>query len=126
VTKWTCFGSKDGVFVLLHENQVRAVVVHESHAGLTARGVKVGDAEDVLKHRYPEKPETHTFGLKNSEREASLFPAPNIRVYSSSAPPKGGNVPQWGMVFRYETLGIGFEVVENKVTSITLFPPKEQ
>jgi tRNA A-37 threonylcarbamoyl transferase component Bud32 len=119
--------SKDGVFVLLHENQVRAVVVHESHAGVTARGVKVGDSEEILEHRYTERPHFDTFPMKGSERDASLFPAHGARVFSSSAPPKKkGDMPQWGKIVRYETLGIGFEVVENKVTTITLFPPKEQ
>jgi serine/threonine protein kinase len=118
--------SKDRVLVLLHGDQVRAVVVHETHAGTSARGVKVGDSEEFLQYRYTEQPNIRSYRLKDVERGTSLNPALNARIFSSAPPPKGKEPPQWGKVFRYETLGIGFEVVENKVTTITLFPPKEQ
>jgi serine/threonine protein kinase len=118
--------SKDRVFVLLHGDQVRAVVVHETHAGTTARGVKVGDSEEFLQYRYTEQPNIRSFHLKDGEHAALMNPVLNARIFSSAPPPKGKEPPQWGKVFRYETLGIGFEVVENKVTTITLFPPKEQ
>jgi hypothetical protein len=118
--------SKDRVIVLLQGDQVRAVVVHETQAGATGRGVKVGDTEDVLQHKYSEQPDIRSFRLKDAERGARLFQPVDGRVFSSKPPSKEGDAPQWGKIFRYETLGIGFEVVENKVTAITLFPPKEQ
>jgi serine/threonine protein kinase len=118
--------SKDRVFVLLYGDQVQAVVVSETHAGTTARGVKVGDSEEFLQYRYTEQPDIRSFRLKDGERAALMKPTPHARVFSSAPPPKGKEPPQWGKVFRYETLGIGFEVVENKVTAIALFPLKER
>jgi hypothetical protein len=117
--------SRDHVYVLLHNSQVRAVVVHQAHAGGSARGVSVGDSEDVLQDKYPEQPDIRSFRVKDGERGAALFPALDAAVFSSSPPGGRQREAQWGKAFRYATLGIGFEVVENKVSAITLFPPKE-
>src|SRR5262249_9723363 len=62
--------SKDQVYVLLHENRVRAVVIHKSHAGATGRGVMVGDDEIKIGNTYAEKPDIRTFEIKPGDRNA--------------------------------------------------------
>jgi tRNA A-37 threonylcarbamoyl transferase component Bud32 len=117
--------SKDQVFVLMHENRVRAVVVHKSHAGATGRGVKVGDLENQIGNSYSEKPDIRTFEIKPGDRNARLAVPFSGDVFASPAVLPSG-LPEWGIVRRYDALGIGFEIVKDKVKAITLYPPKDQ
>jgi tRNA A-37 threonylcarbamoyl transferase component Bud32 len=117
--------SKDQVFVLLHENRVCAVVVHKSNAGATGRGVIVGDSETKVGGVYTGKPEIRTFEIKTGDRNARLASPVARDVFASPAVLPSG-MPEWGLVRRYDALGIGFEIVKDKVKSITLYPPKDQ
>src|SRR5262249_20791080 len=115
----------DSVFVVLAGNRVRAVIIHDAHGGETGRGVRVGDTESVMKQRYPEEPALGKFSIKTNERAFPLAPPVGGLAFASSKPPVGGpNAPQWGETFRYDELGIGFEIVGDKITAITLYPPK--
>jgi tRNA A-37 threonylcarbamoyl transferase component Bud32 len=119
------YWSKDQVFVLMFENRVRAVVIHKNHAGATGRGVAVGDEETKIGKAYTEKPDIRTFEIKAADRNARSASAFSGKVFASPAVLPSG-LPEWGLVRRYDSLGIGFEIVKDKVKSITLYPPKIQ
>jgi tRNA A-37 threonylcarbamoyl transferase component Bud32 len=117
--------SNDQVYVLLYENHVRAVVVHKRHAGASGRGVSVGDdVKMAFEDRYREKPDIRTFEIKPGDRNARLAAPFRGDVFASPAILPSG-LPEWGQVRRYDALGIGFEIVKNRITAITLYPPKE-
>jgi hypothetical protein len=86
------------VCVVLQDGAVRAVVVHEPHKGESGRGVKIGYGDAHMKRAYDDLPQTKAFHV----------------------PVKG----TFGEAYRYDGQGIGFEVVGEKVRSITLFPKK--
>jgi tRNA A-37 threonylcarbamoyl transferase component Bud32 len=88
--------------VILDNNQVRAIRVEAPDHAVSGRGLKVGAGESQLVHLYSSE-------IAN---ESPLPPPP------PDAPPSRG-----GKIYRYETLGIGFEVRNEQVTAITLYPP---
>jgi hypothetical protein len=119
--------SRDQVYVLLFENRVRAVVVHKSQAGTSGRGLSVGDAVTTLRDKYLEKPEIRTFERKPGDGNArGLSPFPSEIFANPRILPPAIRIPEWGEVRRYDGLGIGFEIVKDKITAITLYPPKDQ
>ena len=97
------------VSVVLLQGIVRAVVVRAPHPGESGRGIKIGHRDAHMKRVYSEEqPQVGTFAL----------PVPTEKT---SSRPRGG----WGEFYRYDSLGIGFEVEGERVTAITLYPRKE-
>jgi hypothetical protein len=62
------------------------------------------------------------FQLERDARQETL-PA---GVFAAAAPGKNPESPKTGMWYRYDSLGLGFEVVGGSVTSIALFPPEKE
>jgi tRNA A-37 threonylcarbamoyl transferase component Bud32 len=87
----------DQLGFIVRENAVLAITVHARHKAPTARGLDVGDSEEQLIHLYPEVP-TSVRGVDASKE--SIRP---IKVY------------------RFDSLGIGFEVANGHVAAITLY-----
>ncbi|HEY1859963.1 MAG TPA: serine/threonine-protein kinase [Gemmataceae bacterium] len=120
------YWSRDRVVVLMRQNQVRAVVLR-SAARMSARGIAVGNASTILGKKYSEKPDLRTFIIKPDDQNAWLaLPSSREAFASSGIVPPAIRVPEWGEVRRYDALGIGFEIVKDKITAITLYPPKDQ
>jgi hypothetical protein len=92
------FYADNRLSLLLRHNVIRAIVVRVRHKAPTARGLDVGDSEAQLIHLYPEIP--------SSVRGASAAGGPTIKIY------------------RFDNLGIGFEVGNEHVVAITLYPAK--
>jgi hypothetical protein len=86
------------VCVLFHEDRVRAVVTRRRWAA-TARGVRVSGSVAGLHKRYRENP-TEVKGVKVGRELVE--------------------------VHRYDTLGIGFEVEDGSISSISLYPSQPQ
>jgi len=88
------------VCVLFHDDKVRAVIVRVPHAA-TARGLRVLDRKGRVLDVYPEDAsQDFTVEVADATRASRKI---EIR--------------------RYDSLGIGFEMHEDKVTAITLYPP---
>jgi serine/threonine protein kinase len=115
--------SNGEVCALLHDNTVRALVVHKRHLGSTGAGIRIGDSEQELKSRYSLDldPETKIFHFKNDDR-SRLGPDGLQGVFTSGKPTNTSKRSTSGMAYRYNSLGIGFEVVNEKVTAIALYP----
>jgi tRNA A-37 threonylcarbamoyl transferase component Bud32 len=96
---------RNGVDVVLHDNQVAAVIVRASGAS-TRRHLRIGAKVNEMLRLYPE--------------------VPTIEV---KMPPEGfehhGSTPTHVEIFRYDQLGIGFEVRAGIVESITLYPARQ-
>jgi hypothetical protein len=90
----------DRICVVFYDDRVRAIVVRKASAG-TGRGLKVQDRKGRVMDIYPEDV-SQDFALKVDD---SARAARKIEVR------------------RYDALGIGFEMHEDKVTAITLYPP---
>ncbi len=92
--------TRDGkVCAVFYKDQLRALIVQEPHAATTARHVSIGSpAGDVL-NAYPEPPD-------------------DDRTVPDDDPKK-----KPVEVRRYDSLGIGFELLDGKVRAITLYPP---
>jgi tRNA A-37 threonylcarbamoyl transferase component Bud32 len=94
------------VCVILRENLVRAVVVRDISKVASGRQVAIGAGEAVVLHAYAsEVPDTEPIP-EPPRGEARARSATRDRVY------------------RYDALGIGFEVRREKVAAITLYPPE--
>jgi tRNA A-37 threonylcarbamoyl transferase component Bud32 len=96
--------SKDQICAVLKEGAVQALVVRQPSRAENGRGLRVGDDESKLERLYSEKPEIGTADAPPSIAKGSR---------------KSAN---WIKVYRYTTLGTGFEVRDEKVRSMTLFP----
>lgn len=109
------FWSKENICVVLRANAVEAVVVHKVHGSATGRGIKIGDTLKTLEALYPIDLDTdiHPFHAQS----AALAPQPH--VFGSGQP----KLIRTGKIYRYPQLGIGFELIGDQVTRITLFPP---
>ncbi len=90
----------DKVCVLFHDDKIRAVIVRVPHAA-TARGLRVLDRKGRVLDVYPE----------DASQDFTVEVADSARASRKIE------------VRRYDALGIGFEMHEGKVTSITLYPP---
>ncbi len=88
---------KRSTLVLIHDDKVVAIVTSDS-GGATGRDVRLGAGVGSVYTAYPE-------GGRSEEVEL----------------PEGGHVE----VRRYDHEGIGFEIQQARVTSITIFPPKK-
>ncbi len=99
--------SKEQVVVLLQDNLVRAIVIREPYHAFSGRGLKMGEPEARLVHLYSSE----------IAAEAPLLVQP-VSGKSGAHPSKKGKI------YRYDALGIGFEVEKEKITAITLYPPK--
>jgi hypothetical protein len=91
--------------VLRADGVVRAMVVHERHKAATARGVDVGNNEGRLVHVYA------------SEAQKVTSIPRNMATGRGAPPPR--------KLYRYDRVGVGFDVLDEKVTAITLYPPME-
>jgi serine/threonine-protein kinase len=90
------------VCAIFYEDKVRAIVIQESHEGVTARKVRVGSKAGEVLNAYPETPsEDRTLSVPDEE------------------PGKTRTVE----VRRYDALGVGFELLDGRVRAITLYPP---
>jgi hypothetical protein len=93
------------VTALVRDNEVRALIVAQPHKAASGRGLSIGDEEGRIVHVYssvelPEMGEFHTS--------------------PPSSPPPGWKAKK-GRTYRYNSLGIGFEVIDEKIAGITLF-----
>jgi hypothetical protein len=96
----TAIWPKEQVCILFHSpTTIRAIIVRAPRAA-SARGLQVGASEAHLEQHYPERPNLTTVDL----------------------PASAGKPARWIKVYRYDDLGIGFEVEHEKVTGITLYP----
>jgi tRNA A-37 threonylcarbamoyl transferase component Bud32 len=96
---------RSGVDVVLHENQVVAVVIRASGAS-TRRHLKIGAKVNDVLRLYPEVPSIEVkMPLEGADHPSSL--------------------PTHVEVFRYDQLGIGFEVRAGIVEAITLYPARQ-
>jgi hypothetical protein len=89
----------DRVCVVFFEDKVRAVVVRKAHYG-TGRGLKVQDRKGRVLDVYPE--------------DASQ----DITIEVNDSPRSSRKLE----IRRYDALGVAFEMHENQVTAITLYP----
>ncbi len=88
------------VYVLLRDDQVRAIAVHQPYAGKSGRSIGVGTKVAKLKEAYDEPPRAESFRTTAKSR---------IR---------------WGECYCFDSLGIGFEVENERVTAVVLYPPR--
>jgi hypothetical protein len=88
------------VCVVFYEEKVRAVVTRVPHAA-TSRGLRVGDRKGRVLDVYPE----------DASKDFSVEVA------------RPNNTKRKIEVRRYDSLGVGIEMDEEKVMSITLYPP---
>jgi serine/threonine protein kinase len=88
------------VCVIFFEDKVRAVVTRDAHAA-TKRGLRVGDRKS---------------------RVMSVYPEMASQDFSIEAP-RSKDSKRKIEVRRYDSLGVGVEMDEERVTSITLYPP---
>jgi hypothetical protein len=91
------------VYAVVQQNQVRALVTRAPRAA-SGRGLRVGDGLRRLDDLYGEEV-AHEEAFRTQEGEGPSTPA---------------GVP--GKLYRYDHLGIGFEVVGGKITAMTLYP----
>ncbi len=93
---------RNGVYVVLQNNQVAAAIIRASGAS-TRRHLKIGAKVYEVRRLYPEIPSSEGKALaQGSEQHSSR--------------------PTYVEIFRYDQLGIGFEVRDGIVESITLYP----
>jgi hypothetical protein len=95
---------KDQVCAVFKDNIIRALVVRAYTRAQNGRGIRLGDHESKMESLYTEKPEIETVDV----------PAAAGRHARKSA--------NWIKVYRYNKLGIGFEIRDEKVVSMSLFP----
>jgi serine/threonine protein kinase len=95
--------SSDEVIVVLLDDRVRTVIVNEPHKASSPRGIHLGDSVSRLEDRYREE-----------QPELSSVPVLSKRP----------GQPSHVNVYRYDKLGIGFEVQGGHVSSITLYQAK--
>jgi tRNA A-37 threonylcarbamoyl transferase component Bud32 len=88
------------VCVIFHDDRVRAIIVRVPHAA-TARGLRIHDRKGRVLDVYPE----------DASEDVTLEAADSARASRKIE------------VRRYDAIGIGFEMHEDKVTAITLYPP---
>jgi serine/threonine-protein kinase len=122
----TLIWSKDRIIVLLHENRICGVIVSKAPAA-SGRGLKIGDTVETLEKLYSLdlNPEIKIFSGKAEGRTQSRKLL-DLGVYAFAKSSKSGKSSHYsGKTYRYEDFGIGFEVVENIVRAITLFPRSE-
>src|SRR5437879_1466092 len=100
--------ANEQVLVLLHRDVVRAILVPQPYRAATGRGLRIGGTESQLKDIYTDRPDIQTLPL-------TLHP-------EKSGPKATGYIE----TYRYDELGIGFEIQDKKVTSIVLYPSRSQ
>jgi hypothetical protein len=93
----------DHAAVLLHDNEVRAVLVRAPRAAETGRRVRDGDSERRLRQRYED---------------------PDDIVMARHPADEGGRHRAWGVIYRYARVGLSFEVRDEHVAAIALYPKK--
>jgi tRNA A-37 threonylcarbamoyl transferase component Bud32 len=97
---------KGQICAVLRDNVVQALVIRQPFRARNGRGLSMGDNEARLENLYPEKPDIDTV----------------------DAPPASGKsnrkTARWVKVYRYSALGIGFEVRDEKLRSMVIFPPQ--
>ena len=90
------------VVVLFHDDKVKAVIVHEPNKNaVTARDARIGSSGGAVFDLYADAGMKHvTVDEKKSKTQVTIQ--------------------------RCDKLGVGFELHDNKVTGITLYPPTEK
>jgi hypothetical protein len=91
---------KEQVALVLQKYTQISAIVARAPGTATARGLKIGATESQLEKLYSERPTITTVDV----------------------PASGGKPARWIKIYRYDELGIGFEVEREKVTGITLYP----
>jgi len=98
--------ANEEVQVLLHQGVVRAIVIRQPYHAATGRGLRIGDTESRLKDIYPERPVIGTHDVITPRGKT------------------GSKVSRYIETYRYDELGVGFEVENKRVTAIVLYPPR--
>jgi serine/threonine protein kinase len=116
--------SKGDICALLRDGIVQALVIHHKPEATTGRGIKIGASLEEVESRYPLDldPEITTFRLQQDLR-SSAWPVPVSGVFTSWPSIKTSKKATSGKAYRYDKLGIGFEIANEKVKAIALFPP---
>jgi hypothetical protein len=94
------------ICAVFKDNLTQALIVRSNAKAQNGRGLRLGDHEDKLERLYPEKPEIDTAD------------APQTRDRGKR---KSAN---WIKIYRYNKQGMGFEVRDERVVSMSLFPPQ--
>jgi tRNA A-37 threonylcarbamoyl transferase component Bud32 len=95
------------VCVLLRQDVLQGMVVRYPHKGENGRGLRVGDKESRLVHLY---------SSEVAMEDSFVIEAPAATLAAQTA--------KKGKVYRYDALGIGLEIQNEKVTAITLYPAR--
>src|SRR5262249_35836563 len=98
--------ANDEVLVFLFANEVRGLVIRHPYRAVTGRGLRIDDKESVLKDIYPERPLIETLSTASPKGRGSARSASYVEIY------------------RYDELGIGFEIQDKRVRAIALFPAR--
>ena len=97
--------SKEQICAVFKNNVVQSLIVRPHARAESGRGLWLGDNETKMERLYPEKPEIVT-------ADAPRTTGRGLRKSAS-----------WVKVYRYNKLGMGFEIRDEKVVSMCLFPP---
>jgi hypothetical protein len=96
--------ANDEVLIFVEEGLVRAMIIRHPYFAASGRGLRIGDKESRLKDIYPERPKIETHDI------------------TARAEKRGPRTARYLETYRYDELGIGFEVQDKKVTAIVLYP----
>jgi hypothetical protein len=88
------------VIVLVADDKVKAVIVHDPHPAETGRGGKIGEREGDFLNLYSDERTLQTVDVEDA---------------------RGTKIRR--TIWRYDALGLGCEVEHNKIVGIALFPP---
>ncbi len=95
--------------VLLRNNLVQAVVIRDLVKTNNGRKVQIGAAEATVMHAY----------TNEDAPDIKSIPEPGAKDEAATRSHTKGRI------YRYDSLGIGFEIHEERVTGITLYPPRK-
>jgi eukaryotic-like serine/threonine-protein kinase len=102
---------------LLRKGTVLAFVVRHQREASSGRGIKIGSSLKEVEDRYPldQSSEINIFAVKQDELASG---------WMSTLKDKSSKKATSGKAYRYDGLGIGFAIVNEKVTAIALFPAR--
>jgi hypothetical protein len=111
--------SKGEVCALLRNGIVQALVIHHQRDAGSERGIKIGSSLKEVEAQYPLEldPGMAPFRVTQDERASGWLGA-----FPTGQKDKTSKKATSGKAYRYDGLGIGFEIVNDKVVAITLYP----
>jgi serine/threonine protein kinase len=96
------WNTNNTICAIFFEDRLRALIVQQPNAGASGRGLKIGERKSRVMDVYPEDPsDTVVLDVPDHEKSTNM-----VKLE----------------VRRYDSLGIGFEMHDKQVTSITLYP----